>query len=535
MNKRFCSVAVCFIAAALPLLSAGEKDEDSVRTIRLKQSDAQVHYDSKVYELKNVSAESVLPFINSAIQRYSRNSTVRRVTSADGKREALLVSTGRDFTPYVDQIIAALDRPSNTEKKGIDGTGISRIAYTPRYRAAGQFSELINMTIGSPVGAAYVNGETNTIFWRDQAAAAQNTLKYVEQLDQPLPQVTVRLNYYELRDSDLKDWGFDYLAWKNGPGVNLLNLGYNAGHLMFDEALNSALSIATSASWAFGGFFTAPQFDMSFIRCLQQSGNASVASHAELAMISTPVRSLDDFRRLQMSQMSNIAKAPFVYKVSMTPEYQNIAKNTLGRTFVGKSFYEDDNGKHPDPPRLDALIINPFVCMPEKNGRGVPGGMIFNYHLFFKNVVERGNTGSELSNSVSFTGAATLSFGNEKLLAVYEKENWVEQTIGLPILCRIPLIKYLFSTVTKINERTYIVITAEAMPMNPAGGNEKPVSETRLVERRMDNPFFNPRTEEKKKQEKAAAEKEKQEKKVAAEKEKQEKKAAAKAGKGDKK
>jgi len=523
MNKHLCSAVALMTAAALPLAGAGGQEENGVRTIRLKQSDAQVRYDSKVYELKNVTAESILPFVNSAVQRYSRNSTVRRISSADGKREALLVSTGSEFTPYVDKIIEALDHKGGKNKEGIDGTGISRIAYTPRYRAAGQFSDLIDMTIGSPVGAAYVNRETNTIFWRDQADAANNTLKYVEKLDQPLPQVTVRLNYYELRDSDLKDWGFDYLAWKNGPGVNLLNLGYNAGHLVLNEALSSALSVASSATWAFGGFFTAPQFDMSFIRCLQQSGNASAASHAELAMVSTPVRTLEEFRKLQLTQLQNIAKAPFVYKVSMTPEYQNIAKNTLGRTFVGKSFYEDDDGKHADPPQLEARIINPFVCMPGKGAGAAKGGVIFNYHLFFKSVVERGNTGSELSNSVSFSGAATLGFGQEKLLAVYEKENWVEQTIGLPILCRIPLIKYLFSTVTKINERTYIVVSAEAMPTDPVtGGSVKAVSESSRIERRMDNPFFNPRTEARRAAEKAAAKAKKQESDVP----------AGKAGKG---
>lgn len=216
----------------------------------------------------------------------------------------------------------------------------------------------------------------------------------------------------------------------------------------------------------------------------------------------------------------------------MTPEYQNIAKNTLGRTFVGKSFYEDDDGLHGDPPQLEVRIVNPFVCMPEKNGKDVPGGVIFNYHLFFKNVVERGNTGSELSNAVSFSGAATLGFGNEKMLAVYEKENWVEQTIGLPILCRIPLIKYLFSTVTKINERTYIVITAEASPVDPETGVVKgPVSETRLVKRRKDNPLFR----KKEKEEKAETSAETKEENAAAETEKKEQETAPEAGKGDNK
>lgn len=496
-------MALLTAVAVLPAIAAEGQKSGAVRTIHLRQSDAQVKYVSKVYELKNVSAESILPFVNSAVKRYSVSSTVRRVTSANGKREALLVSTGENFLPHVDNIIKVLDRPGKGNKNGIEGTGISRIAYTPKYRAAADFASIINNTSGSSVGAAYVNRETNTIFWRDQADAAKKTLKYVEFLDQPLPQVNVRLNYYELRDSDLKDWGFDYLAWKNGPGVNLFNVGYNAGKIFMDEILNSALNVATSATWATGGFFTAPQIDMSFIRCLEQSGNASVASHAELRMLSTPVSSLEQFRALQAYQIKNIAKAPFVYSISMTPEYQNIGKNSLGRTFVGKSYYEDADGTmHADPPQVEARIINPFVCMPGRNGKG---GVIFNYSLFFKNVVERGNTGSELSNSVAFSGAATLGFGTEKMLAVYEKENWVEQTIGLPILCRIPVIKYLFSTVTKIKERTYIVVTAEVTPLDAKNGSQNHVSATTGIDRRKDNPilnFFEKKAETKKSAEK---------------------------------
>jgi len=484
------------------------QDDASVRTIHLKQDDAQVRFDSRVYELKNVSAESILPFVNSAIQRYHRNSTIRRVVAiGPDAKDAVLVSTGKDFLPYVDEIVAALDHP-------IQGTGVARIAYTPKYRAAQEFSELIDKTLGSSVGKAYVNEETNTIFWRDQTDSAQGTLEFLkDELDRPLPQVALRLNYYELRDSDLKDWGFDYLAWKNGPGVNLLNLSYNAGRLAVDQVLDDIQFVATS-TWGYGGFFTAPQFDMSFIRCLQQSGNASAAANVSLTMVNTPVHSLEEYAMLRSAQESSPDKAPFIYRASMYPEYQNIAKNVLGRTFVGKSYYEDEDGnKYADPPALDVQIINPFICLPQANASGgvdapfykvndaasdlnsqmlkTDGCVMFDYSLYFKDVVERGNTGAELSNNVLCAGAATLGLGKEKVLTVYEKENDVEQTIGLPILCRIPVIKYLFSTVTSIKERTYVIVTAEAVLLHP--DEKKAIPETtsanKDVKRRIENPF----------------------------------------------
>ena len=517
MNKT-ARILLCLAAGTLCLVSLAaddaSRDDGSARTIHLKQDDAQIRFDSRVYELKNVTSEAVLPFVNSAIQRYNRSSTIRRVTAiAPDAKDAILVSTGKDFLPYVDQIVAALDHPGRNG--GIQGTGVARIAYTPKYRAAQEFTDLIDKTLGTSAGKSYVNDETNTIFWRDQTDAARGTLDFIKtELDRPLPQVALRLNYYELRDSDLKDWGFDYLAWKNGPGVNLINLSYNAGRLAVDQVIED-ITFAATSTWAYGGFFTAPQFDMSFIRCLQQSGNAAAAANVSMTMVNTPVRSLEEYALLRLAQEEQTDKAPYIYRASMYPEYQNIAKNVLGRTFVGKSYYEDEDGnKYSNPPALDVQIINPFICLPQANASGdveydsrykvddaasdlnsqmvkANGCVMFDYSLFFKDVVERGNTGAELSNNVLCAGAATLGLGREKVLTVYEKENDVEQTIGLPILCRIPVIKYLFSTVTSIKERTYVIVTAEAVLLHPEEKHAIPQTESvnKDVKRRIENPF----------------------------------------------
>ena len=479
-------------------------EKDSTRAIILRQDDAQVRFESKVYELKNACASEILAFVKSAVVRYDLNSTVSVVTSQSGKTNALLVSTGKEFMPYVDKIIATLDRKTlkkSQDGSTITGTGLTRIAYTPRYRAAADIANIINSTISSASGSAYVNDETNTIYWRDQDAAAKRTLAWVEKLDQPIPQVRVRVNYYELRDSDLKDWGFDYLAWKNGPGVNLFNVGYNAGELVVDELIDAAQFVATN-SWGLGGFFTAPQFDMSFIRCLEQAGNANVVATGSLMMLNTPVASKQDLATLLRVQSSTPDTAPYVYRMSMTPEYQTISRNVLGRTVVGKSYIEEADGtKRSDPPQLEMKVFNPIVCLDKVPGRksnSKDGGVIFDYSLYFKSVVERGNVGSELSNSAHFAGATTLGFGKEKILAIYEKENDVEQTIGLPILSRIPVLKYLFSTVTSIKERTYIVVSAEAAIVDINAKEEafNTDSAATAIKRRIENPF---RSEEEKK------------------------------------
>ena len=47
----------------------------------------------------------------------------------------------------------------------------------------------------------------------------------------------------------------------------------------------------------------------------------------------------------------------------------------------------------------------------------------------------------------------TLGTGTEKLLATYVRENDVEQTVGSPFLIKIPVLKYLFGTSSKRQQR----------------------------------------------------------------------------------
>ena len=210
------------------------------------------------------------------------------------------------------------------------------------------------------------------------------------------------------------------------------------------------------------------------------------------------MNSLADYMKLLQYQQVNGKNAPYIYHTSMHPEYQNIARNILGRSFIGKSYYEDAEGnKFADPPALEATIINPIICNNGKPAKG-KGGVIFNYALHFKSVVERGNIGSELSNSAVIAGSATMNFNQERVLAVYDKENDVEQTQGLPILCRIPVLKYLFSTVTSVKERTYIIVTAEVREMTPeTSGAPGHASVSTGIKRRIENPFRPEETTEK--------------------------------------
>ncbi len=465
------------------------------RTVVLKQSDDQKKFVSKFYELKHVKATDLVPYVFAAVKRYNGESTVQRVTSKDPKGfGGVLVSTGQDFMPFVDELISMIDRPGKADKNGslIEGTGITRVAYTPQYRTAKDLLPILNDILVSPEGKAYFDEGSNTVYWQDERSSALGTLAWIKYLDRPLPMVEIRVNFYEMRESTLRDIGFDYLAWKNGPGINFLNVGYNAGKLVMDEAFTSLLSsmgeVAAdfNTSWNYGGFFTAPQFDMSFIRLLQQSGDAKVAAHAQMHVLNTPVRTAEEY--LLLKKLGN--KTPYKYSTSVVPQYQALRKTFEGRTYVGiddaqdLSRPEDGSALYDvaDPfAQVYLTIMNPVVCFANGTGlvrfpgekdnkdlfEGENGGVIFSYAATFRNVTERGNSGNQLPVGADLSGGITLGFNTEKMLCLYEKTTDVEQVIGLPFFGKLPILKYLFSTTTTIKERTYIVMTAEANLIHP--------------------------------------------------------------------
>ena len=93
------------------------------------------------------------------------------------------------------------------------------------------------------------------------------------------------------------------------------------------------------------------------------------------------------------------------------------------------------------------------------------GVVNFNYALAGFNVVERNNLGAEISENTNASASVTLDFSQEKLLASWKRTSKVEQTIGIPFLCELPVLKYIFGTTTSNMETTHYFVTARAVPV----------------------------------------------------------------------
>jgi type II secretory pathway component GspD/PulD (secretin) len=175
---------------------------------------------------------------------------------------------------------------------------------------------------------------------------------------------------------------------------------------------------------------------MSFLRLLQQDGKATVSATASL-MISNNGRE---------------------YSVAFAPEYQSITKDNDHITNVGIG----------SDASITVEILNPVITGKKD------GNINFGLNLAHNNVVERNNHGAEICDTATLCTSASLQPGKEVVLATWERVSKVEQTVGVPFLCELPILKYIFGTTTENDEKIYYFVTARASKVNidenlPAG------------------------------------------------------------------
>lgn len=466
MKKRFlCWITALTAGFAGPLAAQQQAGPPrNVQKLRLVQDDAQDYMVSKIYRLKYAQASDVTPFLLGIVKRYNMNSSVDNL-SGGSNQQLLTVTCPVGMMPHVDDFIRKIDRDVRIDGKTpgdiIRGTGITRAVYQPKYRSGqNMLNVLVNSIIGTgPYGSVYAwDMNSNQIYWKDNSSNTEYTFQFLSWIDRPAPQITFNFQLYELRESNLRDLGIEYVAWKNGPGLNMFQTAFNSFSL--SSGGSSALQ---GMSGPLGAFFFAPQFDASFIRILAQSGHAEIRNTASLTAVNSDSAS---------------------YEIFFNPELQNIVKNNNDQTSVIAGSLSTASGYKQAYLKITAPIVNQHYGIPMdgypaseafsmpvyKPGdyAKIPGTVFFTYDLQTANIVERNNVGTELIETGRITGSAEMTLGRETVLAQWDKEQEVEQTVGIPFLSSIPVLKYLFGTTTTSVEKTKVVLTVTATVLDTA-------------------------------------------------------------------
>ena len=449
---------ICLLLFFFLVMSPFFADDNTTQTVRLVQDDAQDYMVSRIFLLKHIQANDIAPFVLGMVKRYNMNSTVSNIQYTQAQQEILTVTCPEGMMPFVQDFISKADRPVKIAGKTPDdiirGTGITRAVYTPQYRS-GQV--LVNMIVNALINAGPYSSvygwdaNSNQIYWKDNTSNTEFVYQFLSWLDRPPPQIRMVFTVYEVRESTLRDMGIDYLAWKNGPGLDIFQVGFRA----FDLSSGGSAALQ-SLSGPLGGFFFAPQFDASFIRILEQNGIANITNTANLT-----VSNSDSME----------------YEIMFNPELQNIIKSQNDQGEVSVSAVAGLENTQ----QIYLKISKPVTCIhrgpadaefsipPYKPGEiaAVPGTLFCGYRLTCANATERNNYGSELIETTDIQGDITIELNKEVILARWNKTLDVTQTIGVPFLSSIPILKYLFGTTvtSKENIKLYMTVKAEIPDM----------------------------------------------------------------------
>ncbi len=455
---------LALLSTAIPAFA-----QESSRTITIAEDRDQQYMTSKVYELKHVRAHNLAPYILGAVRRMEKQSNVQSLDDVSGKKQFLVVSASKQMMPYVDQMVSMLDYPSpRVDEQGnkIEGTGISRWSYCPEYRSADAMNEALGQTFtgGFGSGAAFFDNATNMFYFKTSKSEGAAYLKFLKELDRPVPQVELVMNVYLVSENTFRELGIDYVSWKNGPGAKIFNaewlfnkfsLGDIAEEVFLKglteqsgEGVAGMMGLGTT-----GGFLIAPNFDATFLRLLQQNGKAWSASSGTLTLVNDPDNSASDY---------DSAK----YRFKFAPEFQTLLKDDKQSTTV-ESF---DNAEY------TFYFSTPIICFGEdKPGKGALTVM-GTWNLEVSTLTEVDNTGMVSTDSNAFSSALTLQCGTEKLVAAFDKTVKVTQYNGMPFFGEIPVLKYLLGSESKVDSRMKVFITMSAKPLitankpNPAAG-----------------------------------------------------------------
>ncbi len=443
-----------FLALALALswaFAAEAQLVDGVRSIRLNEDRDQKWFVSKVYELKHIGCDDITPWVWGAVQRYSVASTCQSLNYAKGGKQWIVVTTGRDMMPYVDKMVATMDRPSaikDAQSSIVDGSGIYRFVYHPKYRANDEMITTVLRDTRSD-GYGWYESRNNIFYWKDSKSDGENLLQWLKAIDRPVPQSNVSVTIYEITENDFKELGFDWLAWKNGPGASFFGTGLDI--TSWKDSLASSGSglntISKGAMGATGGFMFAPQFDATFLRMLAEKGKAKASSSSSITLVNDYTENPGE---------NNFAGAK--YKISFSPQYQYISADADRTLSVLASSRTS----------IQLYFKKPTFCFGQAGEKA--NILVFGWEMLVSEATENANAVGDnvVYNQHRFLSYTTLATGAEKLMATYTKDHKVDQRSGIPYLCDIPVLKYIFGSVSESRVRSRCFVTVKAEPIVPA-------------------------------------------------------------------
>ncbi len=205
------AVAAFSLPAAELTPPAPDAMKQNVVKVLRTSSKAQVNqYVCRVFEVHNCNPYEIINFPELLAE--AEEGMIYTFVHPDGNKGKILVTAPEYQMPYYEQLIRELDRPKITS-----APGSKYILYRAKNRTAQCLAGLGAYYAGSQ-DILYPDIETNSVLLFGVPSGCDAANAALSAADVPSPQVLIEVTVYDVKLTNDGRFGFDFHAWKNGPG-----------------------------------------------------------------------------------------------------------------------------------------------------------------------------------------------------------------------------------------------------------------------------------------------------------------------------
>ena len=450
-----------------------DRDTDAVHFIR-DNNDPRVI--TKTYLLKHAHPYAVRSLLRDAIttKRVDASYTgVETILFEDGTALLFVSAEEYRFKDHengmgIDSLVARLDQPGM-----LNSSGQPKFVYFPANVPAATLMPMIEK-VGMNVKddeAELIGGkdkvkldpDLNCLFFNTASDSRKKIEEMLRKYDVPLPEITIKLNVYELYSENDDKLGVDFQAWKNNEGTDFFSVG---GRFRDNWAATYGGTMARPQGSERTSFYNFnPKWNTRYLDFLTSKGKAKIAYSGEVTV-----------RQNTTSTLSRTTQIFYTDTTVPSDDTQETIDNWFTRPLdnalqaLGRESPGNDIRIGKDNQQNVTRAPQSFgFTMTVKAGSIAPEAAILQISLDNSSLIgyqssgapriQKGNT---IRNSVMISTKR-----NEFVIGGLEKREVVRGSTGVPYLKDIPGLGYLFQVESESTRKSQLVVAAQCEYVYP--------------------------------------------------------------------
>ena len=404
------------------------------------------------------------------------NTAVECLKFADGTGLLLVSAEDYRFRDQengigIDTLVATLDNP----KLGALSYGSQMFIYMSKFVPARNLKPLIEnlgmntsdvteLWQGSDI-VAY-DPDLNWLIFDVTNYSCYNISKMLKRFDVPIPQVRLKIKVYELDDENDDRIGLDFQSWKNNEGVDIFSIG---------GRYRNNWAAAYGGGWGkgFGSERTSyfnfnPKWNTRYIDLLASNGHARVIHTGELLVRNNTPASFA--RTTQIFYIDVTQPAP---GTGTSPDQGVGPYKWLSKLIDRVISSGDDIGVGKGNQQITTKSAGYGFTMTVNNASVNLDETRFNITLNNTSLIGFLSSGApRISEGNAVALDVSLPHGKDSfVIGGLRKKEVVRSKTGIPWLCDIPILEYVFGTVSTSVKDTELVVVAQCEWDSP---NDRP-------------------------------------------------------------